>query len=74
MIINDSAEMYMQTLINSDRNDPSNDPDSKEVTREDDDDALVPDEDDDFQENYGDLEEGSNDSATPAPENEPGVL
>jgi len=73
-LINDSAEMYKQTAVNSNGNDPSNDPDSEEVTREEDDDVLLPDEDDDFEENYGDLEEGSNGTVTPAPDNEPEIL
>jgi hypothetical protein len=71
---NDSAVMQKKAAFESEGNDPSNDPDSKEVTREDDDDLLVPDEDDDFEENYGDLDEGSNGTETPVPNNEPEIL
>jgi|GEM_PF-831829 len=59
-----SEELQRLSTIDPNENGKSDDPDSEEVERENGDDDLLP-EDDDFEENYGELEDGHDDLAIP---------
>ena len=66
----DAEDLYTFPTINSNGNGKSADPDSDKVKRDENDEALVPDEEDDFDETYGDLDGGQDDLSLPAPEKE----
>lgn len=68
-LVKDTENLHKFPANGTNGNGDSDDREAEEIERENDDKALVPDEDDDdFEETYGDLDGGKDDQAIPDPE------